>query len=203
MNRFLTKNAALATSLVLMGATFVGCSSGSSSDGQTDNGEVTTAAVVTTAETLVSGEIVEGDLEAENTNEDISISIENVYRIDLDNDTYDYIGVYVDIVNNSDVDREFSNLTSFGVRASGSDEDVPNMCYPPNAVGYVQNTTDFNILRGTVAPGTMLDGLIVIGAPKGASEVTLVFYPNVRETTGEITFTIPNTDLEALPATNE
>lgn len=195
MNRFCIKKIALITSLLLMGSMLVACDTTNSKDGSNDS-------AVTTAQSLRPGQVVQGELNTEVSNEDIAITLKNTYKIDLENDSYDYVGVYVEIVNNSDVEHEFSNLASFGVREQGSTIDNLNLSYPPNAVGYVKKNTDFNILRGTVAPNTMLDGMIVIAIPKGQTEVTLAFYPNVTETTGETVFTITIDNLEELPLKN-
>lgn len=202
MNRFYTKKIALFTSLLLMGSILVACDSNNGSNNSNNDSSNSNSPAVTT-KALKPGEVVQGELNSEVSNEDIAITLKNTYKIDLQNDSYDYVGVYVEITNNSDVEHEFSNLVSFGVREKGSDTDNLNLSYPPNAVGYVKKNTDFNILRGTVAPNTMLDGIIVIAIPKGQTEVTLVFYPNITETTGETLFTITTDNLEELPLKSE
>lgn len=198
MNRFTIKRLALATSLMLIGSVFVGCSSDNnqnSNSGNTNND----SAVVQTEKPKTQGQSVEGTLGEQIVNEDIAITLKKVYSIDIQDGENVYIAFELEIINNSDIEHQFSNIIDFGARIDGSSEDIFDAISPANTIVYIENNTSFNNLRGVVAPGTMLDGLVTMTLPKDYQEATLVFYPNVSTSTGEITFTIANEDFETLP----
>jgi hypothetical protein len=177
---------------MLVGSIFSGCSSEiKNSDGQTQN--------VAPEIVKTDGESIEGSIGEQVVNEDIGITLNNIYKMDIEDDEYTYIALYVEIVNQSNEERTFADYTHFGVRLNGSSEDTLDALSPANTLLYVQNNTDFNILNGTVAPNTMLDGLVTVVVPNDFQDCTLVFYPNAATTTGEITFKFTSADLEDLP----
>lgn len=197
MNRFTIKSVALATSLMLMGSILVGCSSSSSSNSSDEVASTNVVAHPTVPKT--EGQSIAGTIGEQIVNEDVGITLKNIYSIDIDDGDNVYIAFELEIVNNSDVEHEFSNIIDFGARVDGGTEDIPDVISPANTIVYIERYTDFNNLRGVVAPGTMLDGLVTMILPADYQEATLVFYPNVNTSTGEITFTVSHEDFETLP----
>ena len=198
MNRLSIKRVSLVTSLILIGSIFAGCQAEYDNKG---NDVTTTPAPVTTTIPKIEGEAMNGEIGTQTVNEDIAITIKNVYKLDIggDDSEYTYIAFYVEIVNNSDDNKEYSMLSSFGIREQDATEDNNNLLCPSNTLLYVKRNTDFNTLNGIVAPGTMLNGVITIKIPKDFTEATFVFYPNISTTTGSILFKFTPSDLEDCP----
>jgi outer membrane protein assembly factor BamB len=192
MGRLNIKRASLVMALMLVGSVFCGCSSTDSST--TDETKSVAPELVKT-----DGESVSGTIGEQIVNEDIGITLKNVYKIDIDDDENTYVALYVEIVNQSSEERTFSDLTHFGIRLDGSSEDTLDALSPANTTLYIQNNTDFNMLNGTVAANTMLDGVVTAVIPKDFQDCTLVFYPNAATSTGEITFKFTADDFEDLP----
>jgi hypothetical protein len=192
MGRLNIRTASLITALMLVSSVFVGCT-GSSEDISGDNNNV--APQITKTE----GTSVSGNLGEQVVNENIGITLKNVYKMDIESSDKTYVALYVEIVNQSDEERTFADFTHFGIRIDGATEDNIEAISPSNAQLYVQKHTDFNTLNGTVASNTMLDGLVTAVVPNDFQECTLVFYPNAATTTGEITFTFTASDFEDLP----
>lgn len=198
MNRFTVKSLALVTSLTLMGSILVGCDS-KSDDSSTDSSSIPASTVQQTEVAKTEGQSIAGTIGEQIVNEDIGITLKNVYSIDLESDDSVYVAFELEIVNNSTVEHQFSNIIDFGARVDGGTEDIPDVISPANTIVYIERNTSFNNLRGVVSPGTMLDGLVTMILPKDYTEATLVFYPNFNTSTGEITFTVSHEDFETLP----
>jgi hypothetical protein len=192
MGRLNIRRVSLVMSLILISSMFSACTS-TDSDSSSDNSYVSPELVKS------EGDSMSGSIGEQVVNEDIGITLKNVYKMDITDDDYTYVALYVEIVNQSSEERTFSNYTHFGVRVNGASEDDLDALSPANTTVYIQNNTDFNVLNGTVASNTMLDGLVTVMLPKDFEDCTLVFYPNAATTTGEITFKFTQSDLEDLP----
>lgn len=200
MNRFNVKKISLVTSLILVSSIFVGCNS--DYDDKEGGDVTTTPATVVTTTTIpkVEGESLDNALGVETVNEGIGVTIKNIYKMDLDNgDGYINLALYVEIVNQSEENNEYSATTNFGVREQGSTEDNDDLMGLSNSYLYIKRNTDFNRLSGVVAPNTMLDGIVTIRVPSDFQEATFVFYPNITTSTAEVTLTFTPDDLEDLP----
>jgi len=197
MNRFTIKKMSLVTSLILVGSIFIGCSS-EYDDKQND--VTTTPAPIATEAPKTQGEEVIGEIGTQAVNEDVAITLKNAYKLNIaDNSDYTYVALYVEIVNNSDITHEYSIVSSFGIREEGATEDNGDLLTPSNTLLYVKKETDFNNLNGSVAPGTMLDGVVTVAVPNDFKEATFVFYPNFSTSTGSILFTFTPSNLEDCP----
>jgi hypothetical protein len=187
------KRVALTVSLVLVGTILTACNSTDTSSSTSE-----TSAVAPQL-TLAEGQSIAGTIGEQVVNENIGITLKNVYQMDINSSDKIYVALYVEVVNQSDEERTFADITHFGIRLNGSSEDTLDALSPANTQLYIQQNTDFNVLNGTVAPNTMLDGLVTAIIPKDFQDCTLVFYPNAATTTGEITFKFTSADLEDLP----
>ncbi len=196
MNRFNLKKISLVTSLILVASVFVGCNS-SIKDDNSGKGEITVSSTTTIVKK--EGESIKANLGEETVNEDIGITVKNIYKMDLEDDEYINLAIYVQITNKSKETNEYSAIDNFGVREQGATTDNVDMLGLSNSYLYIKRNTNFNRLNGAVAPNTMLDGLVTIRVPKDFQEATFVFYPNVITSTGEITLTFTPDDLEDLP----
>ncbi|MBS6444959.1 MAG: hypothetical protein KH373_04045 [Ruminococcus sp.] len=196
MNRFNLKKISLVTSLILVASVFVGCNS-SIKDDNSGKGEITVSSTTTIVKK--EGESIKANLGEETVNEDIGITVKNIYKMDLEDDEYINLAIYVQITNKSKETNEYSAIDNFGVREQGATTDNVDMLGLSNSYLYIKRNTNFNRLSGAVAPNTMLDGLVTIRVPKDFQEATFVFYPNVITSTGEITLTFTPDDLEDLP----
>lgn len=196
MNRFNLKKISLVTSLILVASVFVGCNS-SIKDDNSGKGEITVSSTTTIVKK--EGESIKANLGEETVNEDIGITVKNIYKMDLEDDEYTNLAVYVQITNKSKETNDYSAIVNFGVREQGATTDNVDLLGLSNSYLYIKRNTNFNRLNGAVAPNTMLDGLVTIRVPKDFQEATFVFYPNVSTSTGEITLTFTPDDLEDLP----
>lgn len=188
MSRFL-KKVSLITALVLLSTVFVGCS-----DKKKDNSaEVTSVS-------KIQGSELNGSMGQETINEDIGITLKNVYKLDMP--VYDgniFIAFNLQIDNKSDENQDFDAIRDFCLKFDGDDTLHYDELIQPNALLYIKQNTNFNRISGEVAPGTMLEGVVTAMVPENFSEVTLVCYVNYTTTTGAIDFTITPDQLEPCP----
>lgn len=148
-------------SLILVASVFGGCNSSiKDDDSQGDTVKSTTTII------KKEGESIKANLGEETVNEDIGITIKNVYKMDLEDNEYINLAMYVQITNKSKETNEYSAIDNFGVREQGSTTDNVDLLGLSNSYLYIKKNTSFNRLNGAVAPNTMLDGLVTIRVPK-------------------------------------
>lgn len=192
MNRFLRK-LSLVASVVLLASMFVACNKDDPND----------EPIVTTQVSKIHGEEVEGNFGEQTENENIGITLKNVYRLDIpEYDGNIYIAFNLEIQNNSDSEQSFDAIRDFCLKLNGDDTLLYDELIQPNALLYIKENTNFNRISGTVAPGTLLDGVVTAMVPKDFASATLVCYTNYTTTTGSIDFTITPDQLEDCPVNN-
>lgn len=189
MNKFL-KKVSLITSIVLLSTIFVGCNG---SNKKNNNSQVTTV-------TKVAGSEIAGSIGEETVNENIGITLKNVYQLDMpEQDGNIFIAFNLKIENKSTENQDFDAIRDFCIRFNGEDELHYDELIQPNALLYIKQNTNFNRISGEVAPNTMLEGVVTAMVPKDFSDATLVCYVNYASTTGAIDFTITPDMLEPCP----
>ncbi len=199
MNKFI-KCVALTTSILLLGSMFMGCES-EYSNKDSDSAESTPAVVTTVSKN--QGEEVSGNMGEEISNENIAINLKNVYKLNVKNpeEGYTYIAFYVEVVNNSQEDHYFNSISSFNISVD-NEKINEDLLTPSSAMLYIKQHTNFYQIKGDVAPGTMLDGLVTAKVPSNFSSATLYFYPNITTSTGVTEITITPDVLEDCPTTD-
>jgi hypothetical protein len=74
-----------------MGSIFVGCSNSSSSEDTADNNTNDNVAVSKTEVVKTEGQSIAGTIGEQIVNEDVGITLKNIYSIDIDDEEYAYI----------------------------------------------------------------------------------------------------------------
>jgi hypothetical protein len=183
------KKVALVIAVTLLSTTFVGCSNSSKNTTETES-----------TVSKIAGTEMAGSFGQETINENIGITLKNVYKLDMpEQDGNIFIAFNLQIVNKSDENQEFDAIRDFCIMFNGDSELHYDELIQPNALVYIKQNTNFNRISGEVAPNTMLEGVVTAMVPKDFKEATLVCYVNYTTTTGSIDFTVTPDMLEDCP----